>query len=84
MATGALVLTVSAIFATKANKKFATILTAKATSGSNTYVIKNGSAFLMTTAIVNGGQLQLSVNGITHVAGDLVTADEGNSGVYFK
>lgn len=68
MTTGALLLAVSAIFATKANKKFANIKTAHGIhlGVATGYVVKNESGTLcpMTSSGTNP-QLQVFINGTT-------------------
>jgi phosphotransferase system HPr-like phosphotransfer protein len=77
LTTGTLVLAVSAIFATKAAKKFASVTTALQASGQ--FIVKSGSSFLMTTK-KDGNQLQLNIAGTVE---DLITATDSHA-VYFK
>jgi hypothetical protein len=50
LATGALALAISAVFATKANKKFASVLTAAAISGNNDYKFTATGQSIFTTS----------------------------------
>jgi len=83
MATGTLVLAVTAIFATKANKKFTTITTAvvdNSLGNSIGVVAHSGSVSLFTTIKPSGSSAQLNLTiyaSTTHIAtGALVTKTE--------
>jgi hypothetical protein len=74
LTTGSLVLAVTAIFATKATKKFATVTTAYTNSTGVIFILKDANATLvpMTTART-GNQLKLQVAGLSGTNSDLVT-----------
>ena len=81
--TGTLVLAVSAIFATKATKKFATVTSAKTNQSGVNFVVQDpgGSLVPMTTAIT-GTQLEMNAAGIT--AAKLYTVTSGSHKVYLQ
>jgi hypothetical protein len=92
IACGTLILTAAAIFATKANKRFASIATARI--GSTTGPAIYGGSSLFTTnggmspsqlkvEIYTSGHLALS-NGTGSLSGALVTKTNGSTDVYFK
>jgi hypothetical protein len=81
LTTGTLVLAVTAIFATKAAKKFAAITTAKTTESGVNFILKGGTAVPMTTAIV-GNQLELNLAGKSDLP--LVTISSTDHAVYFR
>jgi hypothetical protein len=86
MATGALFLTITAIFATKANKKFTTIHTAYVVDGATntSYVVKNSSTVLpLTTIQPSGGhQLLFYVNGSSLVGGIYTGTSDSDKKIY--
>jgi hypothetical protein len=65
MATGALLLAATAIFASKSNKKFATTVLTAYTHSTGYFVQKVGSGpgFTMLTTNTSTDQLQLGING---------------------
>jgi hypothetical protein len=75
LATGALILAASAIFATKANKKFVAVTTAYCDNTSGVYAVKAPS--ILTTS-GNGLQLKLHISGSS--IGAMFTESNGTSG----
>ena len=87
MAGGTLILAVAAIFATKANKKFTSISTAKI--GSSGFVVYGSSNFLTNNSSSKQAQLMLytgSHSVLSGVEGALTTdvASSGNIPAYYR
>lgn len=88
MATGALVLAVSAIFATKANKKFTNVSTGEARSGTNyAMIIKGSTIFTTAGASLPTVWAQILTTAANHVVAgpyQLFTAVSGHVPILFK
>ena len=79
MAAGTLILAITAIFATKANKKFfTTVQTAFAGASTSQYIAKETTANIMTTKNNSNLALYLYINGTKE--GVLLTTSTNNSG----
>jgi uncharacterized membrane protein YadS len=86
VAFGTLVLAVTAVFATKANKKFASVATAYL-QGTSWYVYCPSTPSLLTTKQpLNGVQLGVKIYTVsgTNISGELFNAGLGNAAVYYK
>jgi len=90
MAAGTIVLAFAAIFATKANKRFAAITTALFTLGSGSYFIYNhGSIDYLTANLSSGNQLNMKLltkSGTDEYSGALITKNKtvGSDEVFYK
>jgi hypothetical protein len=90
MAAGTVVLALTAIFATKANKRFTSISTAYFAAGGGDYYIYNkGGTDYLTANLTSGSQLNLRLStksGTAQFSGALITKNHtlGSDHVYYK